>query len=127
MGSDIPHLLSASATQHPHHKGVFGRPCLALGDLRGLPADLPLVPLLAVGEIFPVGADQLLHRAHVGAAGNRAEEGPVSLPLSNADPQHTARPHLTVPEKPAGMAREETLRAASQLAQFSPTMKQRKQ
>lgn len=79
----------------------MGRPCLALRDLRGLPTDLPLVPLLAVGEIFPVGADQLLHGAHVGAAGNnRAEKGPVSLPPSRADPQHGARAHPTVPEKP---------------------------
>lgn len=29
--------------------------------------DLPLVPLLAVGEVLLVGADELLHSAHVGA------------------------------------------------------------
>ena len=89
------HLAPTSAT------GSLGRPWPALGYLRWLPADLPLVPLLAVGEVFPVRADQLLHRAHVGATGNnKAEEGPVSLPPFGADPQRGARPHLVAPEKP---------------------------
>lgn len=34
---------------------------------RGFAADLSLVPLLAVGEVLLVGADELLHSAHVGA------------------------------------------------------------
>ena len=34
---------------------------------RGFAADLSLVPLLAVGEVLLVGANDLLHSAHIGA------------------------------------------------------------
>lgn len=34
---------------------------------RGFATDFPLVPLLAVGEVLLVGADELLHSTHVGA------------------------------------------------------------
>lgn len=33
---------------------------------RGFATDFPLVPLLAVGEVLLVGADELLHSTHVG-------------------------------------------------------------
>lgn len=50
---------------------------------RCLPTDLPLVPLLAVGEIFPVGANQLLHSTDVGAAGRTKQRGVCQGPNSN--------------------------------------------
>lgn len=50
---------------------------------RCLPADLPLVPLLAVGEVFPVGANQLLHSTDVGAAGGTKQSGVRQGPNSN--------------------------------------------
>lgn len=69
-----------------------------------------MVPLLAVGEVLPVRADQLLHRAHVGAVGNdNAEEGLVSLPPFGADPQCGARPHLTASEQPCWGCKGENL------------------
>jgi hypothetical protein len=39
---------------------------------RRLAADLPLVPLLAVGEVFLVGANDLLHSTYIGA-GNKGD------------------------------------------------------
>lgn len=50
---------------------------------RCLPTDLPLVPLLAVGEIFPVGANQLLHGTDVGAAGRTKQSRVCQGPNSN--------------------------------------------
>lgn len=35
-------------------------------DSRGLAADLPVVPLLAVGEVLLVGSFELLHGTHIG-------------------------------------------------------------
>jgi len=34
---------------------------------RGLAADLAVVPLLAVGEVLPIRARDLLHGAHIGS------------------------------------------------------------
>lgn len=99
--SHVCHTVCFSHPAPTSTTGSCGRPWPPLGYLRWLPADLPLVPLLAVGEVFPVCADQLLHRTHVGAKGkDKAEEGPVRLPPSSADPQHGARPLLTVPKNP---------------------------
>jgi len=100
LTSHVCHIICFSHPAPTSVIGSSGRPWPAVGYLRWLPADLPLVPLLAVGEIFPVRADQLLHRTHIGATGkDKAEEGPVSLPPLGADPQRRARPHLTAPKK----------------------------
>lgn len=101
LTSHVCHTICFSYPVPTSTTGSLGRPWPVLRYLRGLPADLPLVPLLAVGEVFSVRADQLLHCAHIGATGNeKAEEGPVSLPPVGAEPQCRARPDVTAPKKP---------------------------
>lgn len=51
-----------------------GLPALGNGDLRGLVADLAMIPLLAVGEVLLVAASQLLHGADVGPAGGDTQK-----------------------------------------------------
>lgn len=57
-------------------------------DSRGFSTDLAMVPLFAVGEVFLVGAFELLHGANVGPEreqrGRRGSESFVLLSLFSA-------------------------------------------